>query len=79
LEAHQYTLFKHLKNEFFNRNSGQNMPENAYFLEKCCKIAAAPEGSAPEPPLASGGWRLLPQTSTLLFQRTDIDLSKVRF
>jgi len=34
LEAHQHTLFRHLKNEFFNSNLGQNMPKNAYFLEK---------------------------------------------
>jgi len=44
LEAHQHTLFKHLKNEFFNRNADQNMPKNAYFLEKGCKISAAPGG-----------------------------------
>jgi len=24
LEAHQHTLFRHLKNEFFSRNLGQN-------------------------------------------------------
>jgi len=52
LEAHQHTLSRHLKNEFFNRNLSQNIPNNAYFLEKGCKIAAAPWGSAPEPPLA---------------------------
>jgi len=34
LEAYQHTLFRHLKNEFFNSNLGQNMPKNAYFLEK---------------------------------------------
>jgi len=34
LEAQQYTLFRHLKNELFSRNLGQNMPKNAYFLEK---------------------------------------------
>jgi len=33
LEAHQHALFRHLKNEFFSRNLGQNMPKNAYFLE----------------------------------------------
>jgi len=58
LEAHQHTLFRHLKNEFFSENLGQNMPKNAYFLEKNCKIAAAPGGEAPKPPLASGGWGL---------------------
>jgi len=25
LEAHQHTLFRHLKNEFFSRNLGQNI------------------------------------------------------
>jgi len=34
------------------------MPKNAYFLEKGYKIATASGGSAPELPLASGGWRL---------------------
>jgi len=34
LEAHQHNLFSHLKNEFFNRNLGQNTAKNAYFLEK---------------------------------------------
>jgi len=52
------------------------MPKNAQFLEKCCKIAAAP---APEPPLASGGWGLRPQTSVLLFPLTDKDLPKSAF
>jgi len=76
LEAHQHTLLRHLKNEFFSRNLVQNMPKNAYFLEKVCKIAATPGGSAPEPPLAGGGWRLRPQTPALLFPFTNIDLSK---
>jgi len=73
LEAHQHTLFKHLKNEFFSRNSGQNLPKHAYFLVKGCKIAAAPGGSASEPPLASGSWGLRPQTPAFLFPLTDID------
>jgi len=34
LEAHQHTLFRHLKNEFFSRNLSQNMRKTAYFLEK---------------------------------------------
>jgi len=34
LEAPQHTLFRHLKNEIFSRNLGQNMSKNAYFLEK---------------------------------------------
>jgi len=34
LEAYQHTLFRHLKNDFFSKNLGQNMPKNAYFLEK---------------------------------------------
>jgi len=71
LDAHQHTLFIHLKNALFSRNLDQNMPKNAYFLEKGYKIAAAPE-----PPLASGGWGLRPQTPALLLPLTDIDLSK---
>jgi len=31
LKAHQHSLFRRLKNEFFSRNLGQNMPKNAYF------------------------------------------------
>jgi len=31
LEAHQHTLFIHLKNVFFSRNLGQNMPKNRIF------------------------------------------------
>jgi len=50
------------------------MPKNAYFLEKGCKIR-----SAPEPPLASGGWRPRLQTPALLLLLTDTNLSKVRF
>jgi len=46
LDAHQHTLFRHLKSEFFSRNLSQNMPKNRYFLEKGCKIAAEPGGSA---------------------------------
>jgi len=34
LEEHQHTLFRHLKNEFFSKNLGQNMPKNAYFLKR---------------------------------------------
>jgi len=32
LEGAQHTLFRHLKNAFFIRNLGQNMPKNEYFL-----------------------------------------------
>jgi len=31
LEAHQHTLFRHLKYEFFSRNLGQNMPKMRIF------------------------------------------------
>jgi len=55
------------------------MPKNAYFLKKSCKIAAAPGGFAPEPPLASGGWGLCPKTPELLLPRTDIDSSESAF
>jgi len=33
-KAHQQTLFGHFKNEFISRNLGQNMLNNAYFVEK---------------------------------------------
>jgi len=44
-----------------------------------CKIATAPGGSVPEPPLASGDWGLLLQILVLLLLFTDIDLSKYVF
>jgi len=31
MEAHQQTLFRHLKNELFSRNLGQNMPKKCIF------------------------------------------------
>jgi len=34
LEADQQILFRHLKNEFFSRNLGQNMRKNTYFFRK---------------------------------------------
>jgi len=61
LEAHQHTLIRHLINEFFSRNLGQNnMLKNAYFLEKSYEIGAAPRGLSPRTPLASGGWGIPP-------------------
>jgi len=33
LEAHQHTLFRHFKNEFFSRNLGQNIPKNGFSAE----------------------------------------------
>jgi len=67
LKAHQHTVFRHLKNEFFSKNLGQNMPKIAYFWKQGCKIS----------PLASGNWGLRPQTSALLFPLADIDLSNI--
>jgi len=52
------------------------MPKNAYFLEKGCKIAASPGGSAFGLPLASVGWGLRPPTPALLLPLADIDLWK---
>jgi len=72
------TLFRHFKNELFSRNFGQNMPKNAYFLEKSCKIAAAPGGSVFELPLASGSWKLRPQTPRSYFHLL-IQIVEVRF
>jgi len=31
LEAHQHTLFRHLKNAFFSQNLDQNMLKKEYF------------------------------------------------
>jgi len=41
------------------------VPKIAYFWEKSCKKHCSVGGFAPEPPFASGGWRICPQTSTL--------------
>jgi len=49
LEAHQRTLFRHLKNEFFSRNLGQNMPKNEYFEKKAVKSPQRPEALPPNP------------------------------
>jgi len=57
LEAHQHTLFRHLKNEFFSRNLRQYMPKNAYFLEKIAvKLPQRRGAPPPNPrwPLAAG-------------------------
>jgi len=60
LGAHQHTLFKRVfmqKNASLCRNVKKNMPKNAPFLEKSCKVAAvfihwplAAAGSASSPP-----------------------------
>jgi len=47
LEVHQHTLFRHLKNEFVNRNLSQNMSKNSYFVEK-----KAVKGLRPRTPIA---------------------------
>jgi len=67
LEAHQHTLFRHVKNQDFQQKFWPKycMPKNAYFLEKRL-----------ESPLASGSWELRLQTPALLLPLTDIDLSK---
>jgi len=63
LLTHQNTLVRHLKNEFFSRNLGQNMPKIGYFFGKKALNRRSAEGSAPEPPLASGSWGLYPQSN----------------
>jgi len=52
------------------------MLKNANFLEKGCKIAAAPGGSGPERPCGLRRLRALPPVPVLLLPLTDIDLSK---
>jgi len=44
----------------FQQKFRPNVPKNAHFLEKGCKIAAEPEGSVPEPPSASSSWVFRP-------------------
>jgi len=56
-------LIQPFKNVDLSRNLDQNMPKNAYFLKKNCKIAAA---SGARPPLTSGDWELRSQIPALL-------------
>jgi len=57
LEAHQHTLFRDLKNAFFNRNLDQNVLKNAYFFEKKAVKLPQRQGIHPQKfTLASGGW-----------------------
>jgi len=51
------------------------MLKNAYFLEKDVKYRFSVGCSAPEPPLASGGWGIRPQTPALLLPPTITTLS----
>jgi len=55
LEAHQHTLFRHLKNAFFSRNLGQNMLKNVYFLKKAVKSQQRQELRPQKSSLAFGG------------------------
>jgi len=64
------TLFTVIFKRILSRNLYQSMLKNAYFLEKDVKYRFSVGGSAPEPPLASGGWGLLPQTPVLLLPPT---------
>jgi len=58
----QQQLFAVILNVFLSRNLDQSMLKYAYFLGKNCKNRLSVEGSAPEPPFASEGWGLSPQT-----------------
>jgi len=53
------------------------MLKNAYFLEKDVKNRLSIKGSTSEPPLASGGWELRPQTPALLLLPTIKTLSSL--
>jgi len=48
---------------------------DAYFLEKDVRNRLSVGGPAPEPPLASGGWGLGPQTPALFLSPTITTLS----
>jgi len=61
LEAHQHTLFRHLKNALFSRNLGKNMLKNAYFFLKSCKITAALRDLPPKIPAGLQRLGTLPQ------------------
>jgi len=69
------TLFAAFLNVFLSRNLDQSMLKNAYFLGKNCKNRLSVEGSAPEPPFASSGWGLRPQTTAFLLPPTITNLS----
>jgi len=55
------------------------MLKNAYFLRKNCKNHLSVGGSASEPPIASGGWGLRPQTPALLLPPTITTLTSSLF
>jgi len=69
-------FFRHLKNEFFSRNLGQNSLKMRIFRKKRLKIAIAPGSSAPEPRWPPAARNSTPRSSALLFPLTDIHLSK---
>jgi len=48
-------IFAVIYKRFFSRNIDQSMLKNVYLLEKTVKNRRSVGGSAPEPPLASGG------------------------
>jgi len=57
LEVHQHTLFRHLKNEFFNWNLSQNnIPKNAHSLE--IKVVKLPQRAGALLRTHVGLWRL---------------------
>jgi len=65
LRVHQQHSLQSFKNTILSKSLDQNMHKNALFLENE-KITAVIGGSAPKPPLASGGWGLCPKTTELL-------------
>jgi len=68
-------LFAVIYKRVLSRNIDQSLLKNAYFLEKTVKNRRSVGGSAPEPPLASGGWGLGSQTPALLLSPTITTLS----
>jgi len=76
LEAHQHTLFRHLKTRFSTEIWAKIFLKMCIFLKKAVKSPQR-QGIRPQKsPLASSGWGIRPQTPALLLSLTDINLSK---
>jgi len=64
---------------FFKQNLDQDMPKNAYFLVKRCKIAAASGAPSPNPPLATISFFILQESRTRKSSKNLIVFFKLLF
>jgi len=77
LEAHQQTLFRHLKACFSAEIWAKIFLKMRIFYGKKTVKSFQRQGICPQKSLlASSGWGLRPQTPALLLSLTDVNLSK---